>query len=107
MRKVTVLFVFLCLGLWSCGDKGKKPEYKLSDKQLADLIYDLQVSEVAIQGLLQEKKDSLSDLFWLRMTEIYKLSSEELKAEIARMETDPEKLKKIYDEVKAAVDTLQ
>ena len=93
--------------MWSCRDKPKKPEYKLTDKQLADLIYDLQVSEVAIQGLLPEKKDSLSDLFWLRMTKIYKLSSEELKAEIARMETDPEKLKKIYDEVKAAVDTLQ
>ena len=100
-------FCFAFLTLAGCDNEPPKIEYKLSDDQLSHLLYDLYFSESVLMGQTGERRDSVRTLFWLRMSEVYKLDEAGLRAEIDKLKSDPEKLKLLFDRVKITVDSLQ
>jgi hypothetical protein len=101
-----ILFLMIIL-IFSCDKKEKKIEYKLSDDQLTHMMYDIQVSDAAIMGVTGTHGDTLRDIFWNRLTTIYGLSKEEIRSEVAKLESDPEKMKTVFDSIKAWSDTIK
>ena len=69
-------------------------------------MFDVQLSEVALAEVTEERQDSLRDLFWLRFSEVYKHSVPEIKEEIRKLEEDPEKMKIIMDSVQVMLDSI-
>ncbi len=107
MSKSLLLIALISLWTLSCKQETTKIEYKLNDEQLSRLLFDIQLSEVAMKDLSVERKDSLKNMFWLRLSEIYKLSEPEIKIEIDKLETDPEKMKEIIDRIKMMSDSIR
>lgn len=106
MMKPTMGLLVAILVLMSCESGKRDVKYLLTDKQLSSLMFDLQLSEVALAEIENEKQDSLRDLFWLRFTEVYKHSVPEIKEEIRKLEEDPEKMKIIMDSVQVMLDSI-
>ena len=90
----------------SCESGKRDVKYLLTDEQLSSLMFDVQLSEVALAEVTEERQDSLRDLFWLRFTEVYKHSVPEIKEEIRKLEEDPEKMKIIMDSVQVMLDSI-
>ncbi len=67
---------------------------------------DIHLSETMMASLSIEQQDSLKNLFWNKLTEVYKLSKEELITEVELLESDPEKLKVIIGEIKINTDSI-
>jgi hypothetical protein len=99
-----LVFILLVLG---CKPEPEKVQYKLTDDQLARLVLDIQLSESILPELSKEKRDSLKDLFYLRFSDIYKLSEPELKAEIEKLEADQEKMREIVNKAKFISDSIR
>lgn len=100
--------LFACTFLFfSCGKKEKHIEYRLNDDKLIHMMYDIQVSDAAIMGITGANADTLRDLFWTRLTTIYGLSREEIKEEMAKLESDPAKMKMVFDSIKVWSDTIK
>jgi hypothetical protein len=100
------LAIFLVL-VYSCKPSESNVNYRLSDEQLARLMFDIQLSEVALSEVSGERQDSLKNLFWLRFADVYKLSTAEMTEEIRNLENDPEKLKVVLDRVQALSDEIK
>lgn len=94
------------LVLMSCNTGKRDVKYLLTDEQLSSLMFDVQLSEVALAEVTAERQDSLRDLLWLRFTEVYKHSVPEIKEEIRKLEEDPEKMKVIMDQVQVMLDSI-
>jgi len=107
MSKAAFLFVVFFVALSGCQPKETNVKYTLSDEQLSRLMFDLQLSEVAVSEVEGAARDSLRDLFWLKLTEIYKMSKPELTEEIRKLETDPVKMKVIMDQVQVMSDSIR
>jgi hypothetical protein len=107
MRVVIISIVMTGLLIMSCQKKDMKMEYKLSDEQLTRLMYDVQLSEAAITGVTTERGDTLKELLWTRLTTVYGLSKAEIEKEIEKMESDPEKMKAVFDSIQAWSDTIK
>jgi hypothetical protein len=107
MMRSGFLFFSLLMLVLGCKPAEVKVEYKLKDDQLARLMYDIQLGEVTLSELPPLQRDSLRDLFWLRMTEIYKLPEIEIRSEIARLESDPAKMKMVIGQVKELSDSIR
>lgn len=101
------IFSILLMLVTGCKPAEAKVEYKLKDQQLTHLMYDIQLSEITLSELPPPQRDSLKDLFWLRMTEIYKLSEHEIRSEVDKLESDPAKMKMIIDQVKEVSDSIR
>ena len=102
------LVFFCCLLISiSCKKEKVKVDYKLDDERLIQLMYDVQWSDAAIANLSKARQDSLRDLFWSKLTTIYGLTEEEIKAEVHKLETDPEKMKMVFDRIKEMSDTIK
>jgi hypothetical protein len=95
------------LSLVSCKPQEPSVKYMLSDEQLARLMFDVQLSEVVLGEATAGAKDSLSSLFWLRFSEVYKLSKPEIGEEISKLENDLDKMKLIMDRVQEIADSIQ
>jgi len=106
MSLLRSLAIFLLL-VYSCKSTESNVNYRLSDEQLARLMFDIQLSEVALSEVSGERQDSLKNLFWLRFAEVYKLSTAEMTEEIRNLEDDPEKLKVVLDRVQALSDEIK
>ncbi len=106
MMKPTIGLLLAILVLMSCESGKRDVKYLLTDEQLSSLMFDLQLSEVALAEVENERQDSLRALFWLRYTEIYKHSVPEIKEEIRKLEEDPEKMKVIMDQVQVLLDSI-
>ena len=91
----------------SCQKKEVKVEYKLSNQQLTRLMYDVQLGEAAMSGVTTERGDTLKELLWTRLTTVYGLSRAEIKAEIEKLESDPERMKAVFDSIKVWSDTIK
>jgi len=107
MRVIFFTIMLAGLSFLSCQKKEVKVEYKLSDEQLARLMYDVQLSEAAITGVTTERGDTLKDIFWTRLMTVYGLSKPEITAEIEKLESDPEKMKAVFDSIKVWSDTIK
>ena len=90
----------------ACEQKATNVKYTLSDEQLSHLMFDVQLGEVAISEVTGGARDTLSELFWLRLTEVYNLSKPELTEEIRKLESDPVKMKEIMDQVQVMSDSI-
>ena len=107
MKKYFLWVSVAGLMLLACGTKDSNVKYMLTDEQLSRLMFDIQLSEVALAEVEGGKEDSLRTLVWLRLTEIYKRTEPEIKEEIRKMESDPGKMKIIMDKVQAISDSIQ
>jgi hypothetical protein len=104
-----ILFTLCCTGicLLSCGKKQAGSTYRLNDPELTRLMYDVQLADIAIASSAGQHGDTLKDLLWQRLTTIYGLSKEEIKTEIRKLESDPEKMKMVFDSIKVWSDTIK
>lgn len=105
--RISMLTLGLLLSMAACQKKEVSVTYMLSDEQLARLILDVQLGEVALHELTGTKQDSLKNLYWLRLAAVYKLSEPEIKEEIRKVENDPEKFKLIMDRVQTLSDSIR
>jgi len=92
--------------LFACKSSDKN-QYKLSDEQLAHLMFDVQLAETTLSDLSPTQKDSIKVKFDKRLAEVYTLSDDELKAELDHLQSDPEKLKWVVNRVKEMADSIQ
>jgi len=106
MKMKSIIGVFLVLVFVACSSSSRK-EYKLSDERLAHLMLDLQLAEVTLLDLIPAEQDSLTILFDKRLEEIYHLSEAEIRNEIDKLQSDPEKLKWVVNRVKEMTDSIQ
>ena len=104
MKYHIVLLLILFGSITAC--EQQKKNYKLSDEQLANLMLDLQLSETMLISLTSQQQDSLKTMFWEKLTSVYQLSEEELKVQVELLESDPEKLKSIVDQIKFKADSI-
>jgi len=108
MTKTIFFFLAFTMMFVACEQKTTaNVKYTLSDEQLSHLMFDLQLSEVAVSEVTGKARDTLSELFWLRLTEVYKLSKPELTKEIRKLETDPVKMKEVMDKVQVMSDSIR
>lgn len=107
MMKPAVGVLMAVLVFMSCESGKRDVKYLLTDEQLSSLMFDVQLSEVALAEVTEAKQDSLRELFWLRFTEVYKHSIPDIKEEIRKLEEDPEKMKVIMDQVQVMLDSIQ
>ncbi len=98
------LFFMICQ---SCAPKAEKVEYVLSDEQLSNLMLDLQLTEVALGDVNGLRRDSLHDVFWARMEEVYKHPVPALEHEIQKLESDQEKLSLVMNRVQVLLDSIR
>lgn len=82
-------------------------QYKLEDSQLVNLMLDLQLVETMVSTIPLNEQDSLKKVFWKQLTSVYNMTEDEIKNEVEQLETDPEKLMNIMNQVKAKTDSLQ
>ena len=102
-NNVVILLIFLMM---ACRPS-TRTDYKLSDEQLAHLLFDVQLAEVTIPDIRPEHQDSIKLLFDKRLEEIYKLSIPEIKKELDQLQADPEKLKWVVGRTKEMADSIQ
>ena len=100
------LFYFLCILFVSCSH-AEKPTYKLSDEQLAKVLFDIHYADVMLPSFTIAQQDSIKQIYWKRMEEIYKMPESEIREEIKKLESEPEKFKLIIGHVKAMADSIQ
>ena len=96
----------MCCLYLSC-DKAEKQTYKLSDEQLARVLFDIHFADVMLPSLTMTQQDSVAEIYWDRMADIYKMPEAEIRAEIEKLESEPEKLKLILVRVKSMADSIQ
>lgn len=104
MKYRIVWMLFLIGTVIAC--QQQKKNYTLTDEQLANLMLDLQLSETMMLSLSTPQQDSLKDLFWEKLTTVYQVSEQEIKDQVALLESDPEKLKTIMDQIKFRSDSI-
>lgn len=104
MRNAILLFMLICI--MACESDVKK-DHKLSDEQLTSLMLDLHIAEAVLPEFDKLHQDSISDLYWDKMTLVYGLSEMELRKEIELLESDAEKFKTILDQVKIMADSIK
>jgi hypothetical protein len=107
MKKSGIVWIVFLLLVAGCKPEPEKVQYKLTDDQLARLVLDIQLSESILPELSKEKRDSLKNLFYLRFSDIYKLSEAELKTEIEKLEADQEKMREIVNKAKFISDSIR
>lgn len=105
--RMMMVLLGLLLSQMACQPKEAHVTYMLSDEQMARLILDVQLGEAAMHDLTGPKQDSLKERYWLRLTEVYKMSEPEIKEEIRKVEHDPEKFKQIMDRVQTLSDSIR
>lgn len=98
--------VLIVLLLISCVATPKQ-KYRLSDDQLVDLMFDMHLGEVLLPEFPKHKQDSIKEVYMQRLTEAYGLTREEIREEIDRLSSEPDKMKLIISRVKMRADSLQ
>ena len=101
-----MLFYFLCIWIVSCG-KPESQTYKLNDEQLARVLFDIHFADVMLPTITTHQQDSVKLLYWNRMEELYRMPEAEIREEIKKLESEPEKLKLIMERVKIMADSIQ
>jgi hypothetical protein len=103
IRYVVLMTILFFLGC----DESVKQEYKLSDERLAQLMFDLHFADVILPGHTLEQRDTINLLYWQKLSENYGMTEEEIREEVRKLESEPEKLKLILGRVKMMSDSIQ
>ncbi len=74
---------------------------------MAHLMLDLQLAEVTLTDVNPIQQDSIREMFYDKLETIYHLSKDEIKGEVNKLQSDPEKLKKVINRVKMMADSIQ
>lgn len=98
-----ILFIFVI----GCQSKQNTFSSKLSDEQLARLMLDIHLGEVAMPGLTTANKDSLRTIYMSKLEKQYNLTFSELQIEIEELEMDPKKYEMIVERMIAIHDSLR
>lgn len=107
IRYILLAGMLMVWSITGCKPQDVKVNYVLNDEQLARLILDVQLGEVAINELTTTKQDSLRQMYWLRLTTIYKMTEPDIKEEIHKVESDPAKYKAIMERVQILSDSIR
>jgi len=107
MRVILLGILLSTIAFVACEKKIVRMDYKLNDEQLTHLMYDVQLSDAAIMGVTGHNADSLKTLLWTRLTTSYGLSKADIKSEIEKLQSDPEKMKAVFDSIKVWSDTIK
>ena len=105
MKLNSIVVSIVILMLTACSSSNKN-EFKLTDEQLAHLMFDVQLAETTLSDLSPTQKDSIKILFDKKLAEVYKLSDADLKSEVDHLQSDPEKLKWVVNRVKLMADSI-
>lgn len=97
--------VLMMLVMLSCEEKVKQ-DYTLSDEQLAQLLFDLHFADVILPGHTAEQRDTITTIYWQKLSENYNLTEEEIREEVRKLESEPEKLKEILKRVQMKADSI-
>ena len=104
MKYIVAIIFFACL----VGCKPvEKQNYKLSDEELAKLLFDIHYADVILPGLSYQQQDSVTYVYYEQLSKIYGMPIDELKQEISKLENEPEKMKIILGRVKELADSIQ
>jgi len=106
MIRTAGCLIFIIFHLISC-ESSEKPKYRLSDDRLVDMIFDMHLGEALLVDFPKHKQDSIKQVYMKRMTEAYGLNETEIREEIDKLSTEPEKMKLIISQVKSRADSLQ
>ena len=101
------LKAFILLILFLACKEQSTYDYRLTDDKLARLLFDIHFADVILTGHTQEQRDSIMNTYWNKLEETYALSEPEIRDEIARLESDPEKLVVILGKVRVMADSIQ
>jgi hypothetical protein len=107
MKYLIAAILIIGVAMPACQKNEANVKYTLSDEQLSRLMFDLQLSEVAVSEVTGDARDSLSDLLWEKLVGAYQLSRPQLTEEIRKLETDPVKMKVVMDRVQVLADSIR
>ena len=107
MKKPVFALLMICAGFLACQQSESNVKYTLSDEQLSRLMFDLQLSEVAVSEITGDARDSLSDQIWQKLEVAYQRTRPQLTEEIRKLESDPVKMKTVMDQVQILADSIR
>lgn len=87
-------FLFLFLLLTNCGNK--KVALPLPLEEVADIIIDVHSAEAALQSVYGRRKDSLAQVYYHQIYEIYEIDSLEFKALMLTLRNHPDLMQSVY-----------
>ncbi len=95
MKQLMIILLSL-LSLMAC-----QPEESpiFSDEKMIDVLIDVHVAEAAMQGLNQQRKDSLTSLYYNQIFEIHSIKEADFYSQMEYMKLHPEYMEKIYEKV--------
>lgn len=105
MRYIPIAWMLIIM--MACKPPLPPPAYSMTDAQLKNLMFDVQVSEAMLSAFVAEQRDSLRQAFWKKMEIVYGMTRQELSAEVRKLESDPKKMKEILEQVKVMGDSIQ
>ena len=106
--KIFFQLVIICLlSFWCCKPQSTVTESTLTDEQLARMLFDVQLTDVILNEQKGLEQDTLQQLLRKRMTDIYKLSPEEIQAEIDNLNADPVRMKRVMVITRDMIDSIQ
>lgn len=104
MKYIAAIFLFAYI--FGCNPV-EKQNYQLTDEELSLLLFDIHYADVVLPGLSRQQQDSIKIIYYEQLSKIYDMSVEELKKEISKLESEPEKMKIILGRVKQLADSIQ
>jgi len=107
MRIIVFLLFIPLIFLTACEPSAEKNKLKLSDEEMVDVMFDMHFADVMLSEFSPEQRDSISEIFWKRMNELYGMSEAEIREEVTKLENDSEKMKAIIGRVKERADSIQ
>lgn len=104
---IPLLFAFIFTLFLACNTGGGKKGPQTVDEKMVNIMYDMHFADALLAEFSGEQRDSISALFWERMTQLYGMSEKEIREEVAKLEGDPEKMKLVLGRVKEKADSIQ
>lgn len=101
LASTLIVFFFLL----ACSP-AEKPVYKLTEDEHVNLLFDLHFADAILIELTPDQRDSVTQVYWQKMEERYGLDQDEIREEIKKLESDPEKMKLLIDRVRVMADSI-
>ena len=107
MRIYIFLFLTILSLIIACKSSTEKKNPQLLDEKIANIMLDMHYADALLAEFSGEQRDSISAVFWERMTQLYGMSEKQIREEVAKLENDPEKMKLVLARVKEMADSIQ
>jgi Domain of unknown function (DUF4296) len=99
-----ILFLLFAVSLVACTVKKYDAELTISEKKMVNILLDLHVAEGAAGTLSGTVKDSISQIYYQQICDIYHISPTELHQNMEIMRSDPKLTFFLYTQV---IDSLK